>query len=613
MTTTVETLTVPPAATPPTTLPALLLAHADARPRDTALRVKRLGRWLEISWREYAQRAAAVAAGLRRLGIEPGDRVAIVGENRPEWLFADLATQGIGAVSVGVYPTSAEPDVAAVLDSSGAKVVIVEDEEQLDKVVAVRAGLPQLSTIVVIDTRGIRSLDDPMTISLDQLENLGEAPSRDIVDIWRDTVTGVAGGDAPAIVVYTSGVGGAPQGAMLSHRNLLAAAEGLASFYGARRDEEILSYLPLSHVAERLVSVATAIQVGYVVNFGEGGESFINDLQEVQPTFFLGVPRVWEKLMGLVQTRMANATRLKRGMYQFWQRQEARTADARRRGGRGGRVSQALAWLFLLRTLRRKLGLARIRIALSGAAPIAPGVLEYWWSLGVPLRETYGQTEDTALATANPERDVRVGTVGVALPGVTLRMAADGEILVRSPGNFVGYLDDPEATRSVLDDDGWLHTGDLGELDADGYLTITGRKKELIVTAGGLNVSPNRLENLIKVSPFIREAMVIGDRRPFLSALIGVEPAGVGDWAHQQDLQFTSLSDLVHQPEVRRLIDGIITDVNRQLSDAEQIRAFEILPFDLDEIGALTATQKVRRQQVTEHCSDLIAQMYSAA
>ena len=613
MTTTVDTANVPPAATTPATLPGLLLVHADTHPKDTALRVKRLGRWVEISWREYANRAACAALGLRLLGIAPGDRVAVLSENRPEWLFADLAIQGIGAISVGVYPTSSEPDVADVLDSSGAKVVIVEDEEQLDKVIAVRAGLSELATIVVIDTRGIRALDDPMTISLDQLENLGEAPARDVVDIWRDTVTGLPGGDHAAMVVYTSGVGGPPQGAMLSHRNLIATAEVLASFYGARRDEEVLSYLPLSHVAERLVSVATAIRVGYVVNFGEGGESFINDLQEVQPTFFLGVPRVWEKLMGLVQTRVANATPLKRWMYRFWQRQEARTAETRRHGGRGGRLSQGLAWLFLLRSLRRKLGLARIRIALSGAAPIASGVLEYWWALGVPLRETYGQTEDTALATGNPENDVRVGTVGVALPGVALRVADDGEILVRSPGNFVGYLGDPSATRAVLDDDGWLHTGDLGELDRDGYLTITGRTKELIVTAGGLNVSPSRLENLIKVSPFIREAMVIGDRRPFLAALIGIEPAAVTDWAHQHALQFTSHRDLVSQPEVERLIDGIIADVNRQLSETEQIRAFEILPFDLDEIGALTATQKVRRQQVTEHCSDLIDQMYSAA
>jgi long-chain acyl-CoA synthetase len=613
MTATMDRPAPPPSETTAATLPAQLLANAAARPRDAALRVKRLGRWLEISWHEYATRAATVALGLRSLGVEPGARVAIISENRPEWLFADLAIQGIGAVSVGVYPISSEPEVAAVLHSSNASVVIVEDEEQLDKTLAIRGELPELRTIVVIDTRGIRSLGDPMTISLDQLENLGEEPARDVVDLWRDHVDAVTGGDEPAIVVYTSGVGGPPQGAMLSHRNLLAAGEVLASFYDARPDEEILSYLPLCHVAERLVSVATAVHVGYVVNFGEGGESFVNDLREVQPTFFLGVPRVWEKLMGSVQTRVGNATRFKRRVYSAWLRHGARTADRRRRGRPDAIVPRALAWFLLLRSLHQKLGLSRIRIALSGAAPIAPGVLDYWWSLGIPLRETYGQSENTAVATANPVDDVRVGTVGVALPGVTLRIDDGGEILVRSPGNFVGYLGDPEATRAVLDDDGWLHTGDLGELDPDGYLTITGRTKELIVTAGGLNVSPNRIENLLKLSPFIREAMLIGDRRPYLTALIGVEAAAVSDWARQQNLQFTSFQELVAHREVRDLIDETIVDVNRHVSDAEQLRAFELLPFDLDEIDALTATQKVRRQQVSEQCADLIDRMYTAA
>ncbi len=613
MTTAVDAHPVPTAGTAEATLPAKLLTHVDGRPGDPALRVKRLGRWIEISWQEYANRAAQIALGLRGLGIDAGDRVGVLSENRPEWRFADLGVQSLGAVTVGVYPTNSEPEVAEILRHAEAKVVIVEDEEQLDKTLAIRTELPLLTRIVVIDTRGIRSLGDPMTISLDQLENLGEAPSRHPVDTWRDLVAGLPGGDATAIVVYTSGVSGPPQGAMLSHANLIAAGEILGSFYGAGRDDEVLSYLPLCHVAERLVSVAAAISLGYVVNFGEGGESFINDLREVQPTFFLGVPRVWEKLMGSVQFRIGNATRLKRAIYAFWARRGSRTAERRRHGRADPAVLRMLGWIFLFRSLREKLGLSRVRIALSGAAPIAPGVLEFWWSLGVPLRETYGQTENTALATATPETDVRIGTVGVALPGVSMRIAPDGEILVRSPGNFVGYLDDPAATRATLDDEGWLHTGDLGELDADGYLTITGRTKELIITAGGLNVSPNRIENLIKLSPFVREAIVVGDSRPYLTALIGAESGAVAEWARQQDLQFTSHQELVARPEVRRLIDQIIADVNRQLSDAEQLRAFEILPFDLDEIGALTATQKIRRQQVATQCGDLIDRMYTAA
>src|SRR5919106_49792 len=295
---------------------------------------------------------------------------------------------------------------------------------------------------------------------------------------------------------------------MLSHANLAAAATITTDFYDARADEEVLSYLPLSHVAERLVSVVAAVRAGYAVNFGEGGESFVNDLREVQPTFFLGVPRVWERLMASVQFQMRNASWLKRRNYSFWQRRGAKTAPARRRGRRKGTVSAAIGWLLIHRALRQKIGMSRIRIALSGAAPIAPEVLEFWWSLGIPVREVYGQTENTALATATPPDDVRIGTVGRPLPGVELRVADDGEVLARSPGNFVGYLGDETATRAALED-GWLKTGDLGELDGDGFLSITGRKKDILITAGGPHITPNHNEKLFKVAPFLGEGALV--------------------------------------------------------------------------------------------------------
>jgi long-chain acyl-CoA synthetase len=281
------------------------------------------------------------------------------------------------------------------------------------------------------------------------------------------------------------------------------------------------------------------------------------------------------------------------------------------RGRRKGAVSAALGWVLLHRSLRQKLGMSRVRIALSGAAPIAPEVLAYFWSLGIPVREVYGQTENTALATATPDDDVRIGKVGRPLPGVELRVAGDGEVLVRSPGNFVGYLSDEAATRAAFDGD-WLKTGDLGELDGDGFVSITGRKKDILITAGGLNITPNHIENLLKVSPFIGEALVIGDRRPYLTALIDLAGETVAAWAAQQNLQFTTQSDLAEKPEVRRLIEAAVADCNRQLADTEQIRAFDLIPVDLDETGALTATQKVRRQKTAEQFSDLIERMYSA-
>ena len=588
----------------------MLVRHADARARDVALRVKRLGRWEEMTWADYERRATRIGLGLRELGVGTGDRVAVLADNRPEWLFADLGTQGIGGVTLGVYPTSSESEVAHVLGNSVSKIVIVENEEQLDKTLLVRDQLPHLEKIVVIDTRGIRSLEDPDTMSLEELEALGDQRFQRSPGEWRDSVASLPGGPDVAIVVYTSGAAGPPQGVMLSHDNLTVAAETAASFYGARRDEEILSYLPLCHVAERLVSVIVAVRSGYIVNFGEGGESFPNDLREVQPTFFLGVPRVWERLAAGVQFRMANASRIKRWNYNIWQRRGAKVAAARMRGRRR-RLSELFAWLFLGRSLRKKLGMSRIRVALSGAAPIAPDVLEYMWSLGVRVREVYGQTENTALATASPADDVRIGKVGRPLPGVEVRIADDGEILVRSPGNFLGYLGDEEATERAYID-GWLRTGDLGALDGDGFLAITGRTKDIVMTAAGVNISPAKLENLLKFSPFVRDAMVIGDRRPHLAALVGIDIGMVSVWAQQQNLQFTTQRDLIEKAEVRRLVESAVNEVNRQVDEEEQIQGFELLPVDLEETGALTATQKVRRGMAAAQFSDLIERMYAA-
>ncbi|HMG27094.1 MAG TPA: AMP-binding protein [Acidimicrobiia bacterium] len=600
-----------PTSDAPATLPAMLVRHADSRARDVALRAKRFGRWEEMTWADYERRATRIGLGLRELGVGTGDRVAVLSDNRPEWLFVDLGTQGIGGVTLGVYPTSSESEVAHVLGNSVSKIVVVEDEEQLDKTLLVRDQLPHLEKIVVIDTRGIRSLEDPATMSLDELEALGDQRFQRLPREWRDSVASLPGGPDVAIIVYTSGAAGPPQGVMLSHANLIAAAETAVSFYNARRDEEILSYLPLCHVAERLVSVITAVRAGYVVNFGEGGESFLNDLREVQPTFFLGVPRVWERLAAGVQFRIANASRIKRWNYNIWQRRGAKVAGARMRGKRRGRLSELFGWLFLGRSLRRKLGMSRIRVALSGAAPIAPDVLAYMWSLGVPVREVYGQTENTALATSTPADAVRIGKVGRPLPGVDVRIADDGEILVRGPGNFLGYLGDEEATERAYND-GWLRSGDLGELDDDGFLAITGRTKDIVMTAAGVNISPAKLENLLKFSPFVRDAMVVGDRRPHLAALVGIDLGMVSVWAQQQNLQFTTQRDLVEKPEVRRLVESAVNEVNRQVDDEEQIQGFELLPVDLEETGALTATQKVRRGMAAAQFSDLIERMYAA-
>ncbi len=580
-------------------LPALLLGHARDRPGDTAMREKHRGLWREFTWAEYAERVARTAHGLRELGVEAGDRVAIHAENRPEWLVADMAIQGIGAISVGIYPTSPAAEVEYLLDHSGAVVLIAEDEEQLDKALAVRDKLPDLRHIAVIDPRNVKV--DVATFA--ELESEGELPDYERAVEQLDP-------EATAVLVYTSGTTGPPKGAMLSHRNLHWAAGRFREAFGTTSDDEVLSYLPLCHVAERLSSSMNAAATGYVVNFGEGGLSFAQDLRDVQPTIFGGVPRVWEKMLATVEIRMADASRVKRAAYRYAIRTGKSLARKRMAGGLGGadRLRMALADALALRAVRDKLGLSRTRIAICGAAPIAPQVLEWFWALGIPVYEIYGQTENTAICTFMPAGDVRIGTVGKPLPDVELKIADDGEILTRSPAVFGGYWRNDEPPT---DAEGWLHTGDVGAIDDHGHLTITDRKKDIIITAGGKNVSPSEIENKLKVSPYVREAMVVGDRRKYLVALIGVELDTVGDWAARKGVSFTTYADLARKPEVRELIGGWVEQCNAELAQVEGIKRFALIEKELDhEDGELTATQKVKRRALEETFSPQIEALY---
>jgi long-chain acyl-CoA synthetase len=587
-------------------LPAILLEHARDRPDAVALRVKRRGRWEEITWGDYAARVARAAHGLRELGVQRGDAVAIHGENRPEWVIADLAAQGIGATTVGVYPTSPAAEVEYLLAHSESVVLVAEDEEQLDKALAVRDRLPALRRIVLVDPRNVRDLDDPMVVTWDELEREGS------VDDYAASVATLDSA-AVALIVYTSGTTGRPKGAMLTHANLTWAAARFRQAFGTTEDEEVLSYLPLCHVAERLNSMINGLGTGYVVNFGEGGESFAQDLRDVQPTLFPAVPRVWEKMLATVEIRMGDASALKRAAYRAAMRQGRRLAPRRMQGrlGPADRIVAALCHAAVFRSLRDKLGLARVERGICGAAPIAPQVLEFFWALGVPVYEIYGQTENAAVCTLMPFDDVRIGTVGRPLEGVELKLGEGGEILTRSPAVFAGYLKDPEATAAAVDREGWLHTGDVGEIDEHGHLTITDRKKDIIITAGGKNVSPSEIENRLKVSPYVREAMVVGDRRSYLVALIGIEADTVADWAARRGLAFTTYGDLSRKPEVRELISGWVDEINGELARPETIKRFALLEKELDhEDGELTATLKVKRRALEQRFEREIEELY---
>ncbi len=590
-------------------LPSTVLRRARTTPARVALRKKDLGRWKTYTWEAYGQRVEAVARGLQLLGVEPGDRVAIHGENRPAWLFADLGVQALGAISVGIYPTSPAVEVEYLLSHSGAKVLVAEDEEQVDKALSVRKQLKALERIVVVDPRGV-DMDDDLLMTLAELEALGATSAFDV-----GAAATAIDSEAAAIIVYTSGTTGPPKGAMLSHRNLRAAAVGAGDAFGVHERTEVLSYLPLCHIAERLVSGIDAVAHGYVVNFGEGSETFLQDLREVQPTFFLGVPRVWEKLLAGIEIRMADAGWLKRTNYKLWM--GVGRSVARRRWATGrvrglDRLRYFLGWLLLYRPLRAKLGLSRVEGVLSGAAPIAPQVLEFFWALGVPVREGYGQTENTAQGTITPGDDVRLGKVGRPVAGCELRIADDGEVLTRGPGTFLGYYKDPKATKAAVDKDGWLHTGDVGVLDDDGFLQITDRKKDIIITAGGKNISPSEIENRLKVSPFVREAVAIGDQRKYLVALIGIELDTVGAWAQQHRIGFTTYADLSAKPEVVGLIEDWVAQVNAELAQVETVKRVALLPKELEqEDGEVTATQKVKRRAIEQQFAGLIEGLYT--
>lgn len=595
------------------TLPGLLAQHARLRPDRVALRQKRLGVWRELTWREYHDHVRATACMLAELGVRAGDHVAILSDNRPEWLFADLAAQALGARSVGIYQTNPAADVAYILQDSGSVVLFCEDQEQVDKAVAIGPQTPSVRHLVVLEPRGTADVRDPRLKRWDHLLLRGKGLAANEPPLaWQERLASIDPED-PAMIVYTSGTTGPPKGAMLSSRNVLAIARVYAGLMGYGPDDSVLSYLPLCHVAEKLLSLFLPLLSGAVVHFGEALETVQEDLREVSPTIFLGVPRIWEKIHAQVAVRMADSSWLKRALFGAFTRRGGAIAR-RRRAGRTSALDRAL-WrlgdLLVFRPLQERLGLRRCRAALTGAAPIDPDLIRWYQGIGVPLHEGYGMTECAGISHVNRPGHDRISTVGSPLPGLEARLADDGEILLRGPNVFRGYLNLAVATAAAIDRDGWLHTGDLGEIDPAGYLTITGRKKDLLITAGGKNLSPEKIENALKASPYIKDAISIGDRRRFVAALVQIELETVGSWATRRGIPHTSYADLAARPEVIALVADAVEAANERLAPVEQVKSFRILPKELSQDdGELTATQKVRRREVAAAHGELIESMY---
>ena len=604
-----------------TTVASRVRERSREMPDHIALREKDFGIWQEVSWGEYWNHAELVGHALLALGIEPGDRVAVHSENRREWLYTDVGAIAVRATTVGLYPTNPPAEVAYLLSHSGARVLIAEDQEQVDKAIEVLDQLPDLEQIVYLEPRGIRyHYTDPKLVSWEDFLALGAQHRESDPDAVERRMA-EAGEDDVLTMVYTSGTTGPPKGAMLKVSNVeycikvLVEGGGFTSPPPSPADVT-LSYLPLCHVAERIFTTWFSASAGIQVHFAESIETVQENLREVQPTLLFAVPRIWEKVLAGIRIRLDSATWSKRKFGQFWLGVADGIAETLvRTGGRhtaSTRVRLAIGWLFYYRALRDRIGMRKVRYASCGAAPIAPEVLRFFMGIGLPMHELYGMTENTAIATTNRPGRVKLGTVGEPHAGIELRIdEATGEILTRHPGTFAGYWKNPEATAKAVDADGWLHTGDVGEWVDGAYVKITDRMKDIIITAGGKNVSPSELENALKASPYIKEAIVIGDARPYLTALIGIELDTVGHWAQTRKLPYTTYRDLGEKKEVRALVQSIVDEVNNRFARVEQVKKFSMLTKELDhEDGELTATQKVKRSAIATMFAEQVEGMY---
>lgn len=595
------------------TIPALFRKRVtELGTTKVAVREKDFGIWNEYTWADWGERARLVADGLKALGLARGDVCSVAGEVVKEWLFADLGIICAGGVTNGVYPTDSPTQVEYLVNDSGTRFYFAEDEEQLDKVLAVRDRTPTLEKVIIFDMEGLRRLDDPMCMSFDALLELGRDFGAEHPDHWDQAVDAAAPGDL-MILTYTSGTTGPPKGAMISQGNMVYMMQTLQGCYGVDDHDEQLGFLPLAHVAGRMFYTFVVIEAGSVVNLVENPETMGQDIQEVSPTIHFAVPRVWEKQYSSVQIKLKEATAFGRWAYNraiaLGQRRAVHLTSGRP-VPTALRCAFFLADSLVLKNVRRLLGIDECRWLATAAAPIAPELIDWYWALGKPMYECYGQTECSGIATANVPGEFRIGSVGKSAAGCEVALAEDDEIVIRSPGVIQGYWNKPERTADTIRQ-GWLHTGDVGRIDDDGFIYIIDRMKDIIITAGGKNITPSEIENQLKFSPYITDSVVIGDRRPYLTCLVMIDHDNVTKFAQDNDVPFTNYTSLCHAQEVVDLVGREVEAVNVKLARVETIKRYRLIDQLLDpEDDELTPTQKLKRKVVNEKYAELIDAMY---
>jgi long-chain acyl-CoA synthetase len=602
------------------TCPEMLFERARQTPDDIIYRDKHLGIYTGLSWREYGEIVREVACGLRELGAASGDRIALMGDPCLEWAIADMATMAIGGITVGVYPTSSPNEIAYIMRDSGASIFIAETQEHLDKLLVSLDSLPLLRRIVVIDTRALFNFRHERVIAFSQLRDLGKRRAAQQDGEFERGMAGVRPGD-PAAIVYTSGTTGPPKGAVLSHRNLIG---GAMSYINCHPDmlqfeHRTVAHLPLSHVVARVAVVTTPLLAKLVPFFCEEIDEFSDTIREVAPNFVIMPPRFYEKFAAQLLVGIETSTAVKRACYRMAEA-IGRKALRRRRAGQSLsgplRIAHWAARELVFKQLLEKIGFAKARIAFTGSAPMPPQIVDVWQLWGVDLRELYGVTECCGISIAQYHSFPAPGDIGVpaSIPGFEFRLSDKGEILLRSPMLFNEYWGLPEATAEVRDADGWYHTGDVAELTGEGRVKLVDRLRDIIVTSGGKTLSPQQIEKVVKGSPFISEAIVFGDGRRFVSALLELDYTTVSEWARAHKVPYTSYTHLVTRPEVIELIDAEVERANQYLSRVEQVKLFRIIPIELDpEQGETTPTRKIKRALMYDMFSDLIEGMYRTA
>ncbi len=597
-----------------TTFPALLLRNTKKYgARKAALREKEFGIWQEYTWKDYYEHVKYFSLGLISLGFEKDDKVAIIGDNRPEWLFAELAAQSAGAIPLGIYQDSILSEVAYIIDHSDAKFVVAEDQEQVDKILNMKHKLPKLQYIIYTDPKGMRKYRDPMLVYFPEVERRGRELEKKEQGLFEDNVNRVKENDI-AFIAYTSGTTGFPKGVLLTHRNMLKMAMNLNKVDPKYEDDEYVSFLPLPWIGEQMMSVSTALSIGFTVNFPEEPETAMHDLYEIGPNVMFSPPRVWESLSRQVKVKMLDASFFKRMVYNICLPIGYKWADFKFKKQKPPliwKILYLMAWIAIFRPLKDRLGFARLRSAMTGGAALGPDVFRFFHALGVNLKQIYGQTEISGISTIHRDGDIKFDTVGIPIPETEIRISDEGEILSRSPSVFQGYYKDPEATAKTLKD-GWLHSGDAGYFDEDGHLVVIDRVKDLMMLSDGTRFSPMFIENKLKFSPYIIEAMVVGHQKPYIGAIICIDYKHVGKWAEDHLIPYTTYTDLAAKPEVYDLIEREVYKVNKTLPKAARIKKFILLYKELDaDDEELTRTRKLRRNVITQKYEKEINAIYS--